>query len=145
MPNWVQNIIKLEGAPLLLEELLNFVQSDDTLFDLSKVIPMPTHITDWCSWRLKNWETKFNASDVEWQDTTIKFQTPGSAPLPVIAKLAELFPEIRFIHMWSDETVGQNTGEAIYCSATGEYSVIFFDECSKSAGSIYFDCWGELD
>jgi len=54
---------------------------------------------EWC---LKNWNTKWNACNVELNDNieegilTYYFDTAWTPPLPVIKKMSEMFPELKF-------------------------------------------------
>ncbi len=75
--------------------------------------------SSWYEWCVANWGTKWNAYDfekIEDEKNTIKFSTAWSAPHPVIAKLAELYPDIEIEHEWADEDIGFNCGKYIYRS-----------------------------
>ena len=55
----------------------------------------------WYSWRLDNWDTKWEASEVEFEcdDSeilTITFDTAWSPPEGVMTKLREKFPDVSF-------------------------------------------------
>ena len=55
----------------------------------------------WYSWRLDNWDTKWEASEVEFEcdDSeilTVTFDTAWSPPEGVITKLREKFPDVSF-------------------------------------------------
>lgn len=41
MPNYVKHIVNIKTTDVELEEILNFVKSDDRVFDFNKIIPMP--------------------------------------------------------------------------------------------------------
>lgn len=50
----------------------------------------------WYKWRIKHWETKWNASEAsskleENGDISIRFQTPWAAPIPVIMALSKKY------------------------------------------------------
>jgi hypothetical protein len=98
----------------------------------------------WYGWRIKHWQTKWNAYEVNVDEVegTIRFQTAWSAPLPVIEKLASLFPKVTIRHIWSDEGIGNNCGEVSYVEGKEEYSYIPYDE-SNEAFKLYVECWGE--
>ena len=73
----------------------------------------------WYEWSITNWGTKWNAYG--YQEGTdysacdeLTFQTAWSAPLPILRKLTEMFPEIVFKHRWADEDIGMNCGERCY-------------------------------
>ena len=68
----------------------------------------------WYSWCTQNWGTKWNAYDFNYSDGTLSFHTAWSAPIPVLRKLAELYPEIGITHEWADEDIGHNCGHYDY-------------------------------
>jgi hypothetical protein len=41
MPNWVECELIVSGEPDRLKEFINFVKSDETVFDFNKIVPMP--------------------------------------------------------------------------------------------------------
>ena len=75
-------------------------------------------VTSWYDWRIKNWGTKWNAygyeGGVQFDGKSLRFQTAWSPPEPIIAKLAEMYPDLDFTHQWADEDIGQNCGEVEY-------------------------------
>ena len=68
----------------------------------------------WYSWCTCNWGTKWNAYDFNYSEGSLSFHTAWSAPLPVLRKLAELYPEIGITHEWADEDIGHNCGRNVY-------------------------------
>ena len=84
-------------------------------------------VTSWYDWRIKNWGTKWNAygyeGGVQFDGKSLRFQTAWSPPEPIIAKLAEMYPDLDFTHQWADEDIGQNCGEDEYHNGSlcGEY------------------------
>ena len=110
MPNWVYNHIEVNN-----ERAIDFMRSDERDFDFEKIIPMPTEEKDnWYDWRINNWGTKWNASEVEVDGTSVTFETAWSAPNEVTAALAHRFPQQLIRHTWYDEDLGSNFGEEIY-------------------------------
>jgi len=101
---------------------------------------------DWYSWCVANWNTKWNAMDVEFYEyvNKIRFQTAWSAPVPVIEKLSALFPDITIHYLWSDEDMGANCGEMFYYANDGKAET-FVENFSSEAYSIFVECWGESD
>lgn len=70
----------------------------------------------WYEWCCKNWGTKWNAcgydENTDYSDSDfIWFQTAWSAPVPVIQKLSEMYPNIELTLEFADEDLGQNCGE----------------------------------
>lgn len=83
----------------------------------------------WYDWRIGNWGTKWNAygfDDQPSRNGTLRFDTAWSAPHPVIAKLAELYPDIEIEHEWADEDIGFNCGR--YAYRDGERYEEYFPE-----------------
>lgn len=84
-------------------------------------------VTSWYDWRIKNWGTKWNAygyeGGVQFDGKSLRFQTAWSPPEPIIAKLAEMYPDLDFTHQWADEDIGYNCGEVEYHNGTpdGEF------------------------
>lgn len=67
----------------------------------------------WYEWAINNWGTKWGACGYEHgriADNKFVFQTAWNPPHPIMTKLSEMFPTIRFIHDWADEDFGQNCG-----------------------------------
>ena len=92
----------------------------------------------WYEWSIKNWGTKWNAyaldtyeNGVTDDNPTLSFQTAWSAPHPILAKLAEMYPEVSFEHTWADEDIGQNCGQATY--KNGECTGRFYPEGAVAA------------
>lgn len=70
----------------------------------------------WYEWCNDNWNTKWNAcgydENTDYSDSDfIWFQTAWSAPVPVIQKLSEMYPNIELTLEFADEDLGQNCGE----------------------------------
>ena len=99
--------------------------------------------TTWYDWCIKNWGTKWNAyENVQIDPDTIMFETAWSAPEPVIAQLAKMYPDAEIEHWWADEDTGSNDGYAKYSG--GELAdVIYYESCSNEAYATYVRCWGE--
>ena len=71
-----------------------------------------TGYTDRYSWCNKNWGTKWNVSNLHFNDhATFTFDTAWSTPYPVIQKLSEQFPNVLFKVEYADEDIGSNCGE----------------------------------
>lgn len=68
--------------------------------------PMP----DWYEWRLENWGTKWDVTEVEVSTTnstlTYEFDTAWAPPTPVIQKLSALFPDVRITLHYNEPGMG---------------------------------------
>jgi hypothetical protein len=99
--------------------------------------------TDWYGWAVAHWGTKWNAMDVVMTDPdhTLSFQTAWAAPIPVIRKLAAMFPDSTITHMWADEDIGTNCGWMRYANGVRQEEYLATPHSSE-AYKIYETCWG---
>lgn len=114
-------------------EELNITEKDENLYlrqhpeinrdvwNLGKAAYMNEYLygaQTWYEWSIENWGTKWNSygygETIDNWDEGISFETAWSAPNPVIAKLAFLYPNIRIDHAWADEDIGENCGMCTY-------------------------------
>ena len=70
--------------------------------------------TTWYEWRIKNWGTKWNSYSNHLFENQLSFQTAWSAPHPIVARLSEMFPDVKMKHEWADEDLGHNLGYKVY-------------------------------
>ncbi len=75
--------------------------------------------TTWYEWSIKNWGTKWNAygysEGVNYSEADELYcQTAWSAPHPIINRLSQMYPNIKFTHEWADEDISNNCGRAVY-------------------------------
>lgn len=152
MPNHVTNRIKITGDPDTVKHILNKIKSDEFrvgTVDFEKIIPMPENIfrgnlglrerklygkNNWYDWSVANWGTKWNAygfyPNINYsKEKEIRFLTAWSAPHPVIEKLAEMFPSVKFEHKWADEDIRMNCGRRVYYD--GERIEEYYPESEK--------------
>lgn len=69
------------------------------------------------------------------------FNTAWSRAMPVIQKLAENFPDIKFEYCWADEDLGVNTGTAEFENGEIIHDE-FFEPQSKEAYELAAELWG---
>lgn len=99
--------------------------------------------TTWYDWCIKHWGTKWNSyENIQIDADTITFNTAWEAPVPIIAKLAEMYPEAEIEHWWADEDIGSNDGYAKYHDGKADM-FINYAPGSQEAYSTYVLCWGE--
>lgn len=62
---------------------------------------------DWYTWRCAHWGTKWDASDIEYdeEEQTVRFDTAWAPPEPVLAKIQEDFPDAKF-NIYAEEESG---------------------------------------
>ena len=100
MPNWCENEVTISGQKEDLEKITALIWNDSNKFDFNKITKMPKDESDWYSWCLVNWGTKWNSHDVELcynGKRTLKyiFMTAWTPPIPVIRRISEKFPNVR--------------------------------------------------
>lgn len=101
----------------------------------------------WYEWACNNWGTKWNAGGYD-QNTDYSnveklwFQTAWSAPHPILQKLSEQYPDIKFTHEWADEDLGVNCGRREYFG--GECVETYYPQDGKEALEFAAEMW-ELD
>lgn len=94
--------------------------------------------TDWYSWRIANWGTKWNAYEiVKDGDNTIFFQTAWNGVPKLIRKLASMFPDVTIKYDFADEDAGYNVGSFIMKGYEVENNSPADD--SAEAWSLVFD------
>ena len=97
----------------------------------------------WYDWCIKHWGTKWNAMNSKKIATDMLcFDTAWSAPEPVIAQLAKMYPKTEIEHWWADENLGCNSGYTKY-EGGEEKEIVYHENNSYEAFATYVFCWGE--
>lgn len=97
MPNYCYNTLEIHAADEAIARIHRYIRSSESDFDFENVLPIPAEEKDnWYHWCCKNWGTKWNAMEVGADFGIVTFSTAWAPCSPVIAKLAELFPEAEF-------------------------------------------------
>jgi hypothetical protein len=118
MPNWCENEVTFSGNEEKVQKIKDFVKGKESDFCFEEIVPMPKQIKDttapsnlspeeskklkdlygfdnWYDWCNENWDTKWNASDVEMEDQDDRviyyFLTAWCPPSGIYAKLCQLF------------------------------------------------------
>ena len=135
MPNHITNIVAVSGDESRVQSMLKEIQTDEYgvgSVDFNKIIPVPDDV-DSHYWRIANWGTKWNSygytADTGFKDGKLTFLTAWSAPHPVLEKLSEMYPDIKFKHEWADEDIGMNCGRYVYFD--GERIEEYYPESSR--------------
>lgn len=92
----------------------NFIRPDESTWPMYFAPAGGTafkHPDNWYSWNYKNWGTKWDAYDTSLTevyegDRYVNyhyFTTANDAPMPVLEKMMELFPTLRFQLDWENE------------------------------------------
>lgn len=81
----------------------------------------------WYKWRTRNWGTKWNAygyeGGVQFDGKSLRFQTAGSPPKPIVTKLSEMYPDLDFTHQWADEDIGHVRYADLYEKVDGKWYI----------------------
>lgn len=96
----------------------------------------------WYEWSIKHWGTKWNAFyPTPADENTLSFCTAWASPIPIVDKLAEMFPSLEFEHRWADENYGCNLGRSIYKNGkfVDGYSP---EECTEEAYEFAASVYG---
>lgn len=189
MPNWCNNTLQIRGSAENLEKIKNQVkkpyiwkgktlkQDPDTqkwdlvdvteeatpLFAFQNIIPQPefTGDEDWYSWRLKNWDTKWDASEVtsflSQTQLNYSFDTAWSPPMKVYYELSRQYPDVCLVVKYEEPGMGFmgvhiiKNGEDINSHYTEEMSHLTYimqgEECycesldwEEGEEAPFFDC-----
>lgn len=137
MPNWVFNSVGVTGTPEQIDAFLEnakkptpFCANDDHQreFNFHSFITPPADKVDeylgrsgfidgkivgdgefnWYQWNNANWDTKWNACDVQIDrfsptGVTVRFDTAWSPPMPIFKALGEQFPHLDFDIEYEEE------------------------------------------
>ena len=123
MPNHCSNRIEISGEPKDVKIVKKFLKSEERIFDINNIRPMPKELEDtnsptrepdsfesrrlrklygvdnWYEWTKNKWGTKWNSYNIEIDNEddefiVYKFDTAWSPPEPVIFALRNKFPDV---------------------------------------------------
>ena len=121
----------VKDSPIVTEELIEAYKRE------TRRQRIQYGVVGWYDWHCRFWGTKWNAYDVTRDGNQFTFYTAWSAPLPVIRKLAEIFPDIEIVLTYADEDYGYNCGH--YTFYEGRESSYLPIEGSDEAMELYFE------
>lgn len=133
MPNYCNGSLFVECAQSVFEQIKKYVQSEESVFDFHKIIPIPDHEKNPYDWSIENWGTKWNAINVTICDDGFSFETAWSPCSPVIAALARKFPEASVRYTYSESGCGfcgveeYRNGKKVYC-LEGDYNEYYLED-----------------
>ena len=125
MPNWCKNTLTISGDSRKIEILLEAAKKSNSdqregRYDIGFLYPMPFPLdnvsdspenTNWYDWRISHWGTKWSPTiqgeqfdhfleeykkGNYFETVTESFGSAWSPPTGLIARIAELFPELSF-------------------------------------------------
>lgn len=139
MANHIQNILQCDG--MNIQNFCKSVSSSDSILDFTKILPLADNTS--LEEKIRRWGTKENAIGAVFheEDGSFSFQTLNAAPLPVIERLSEQFPDGTFTMRWADEG-GENCGEIAYRNGCEQYSFYPADG-TRWQEELYELCWGQ--
>ena len=129
-----------KDSPIVTEEMLN------EYIDATQQQMLKYGVVGWYDWGCRYWGTKWNAcetaceiNECEYGSVAVfTFETAWAAPLPVIERLAAIFPDIAFELTYADEDYGYNCGRFNY--RDGEQSLSYLPTGgSDEAMELYFE------
>ena len=101
MPEELDDYSERSLDKLSIEEQMLFLKENDG-------------IDNWYDWRVKNWDTKWNASEtVVLNKKKVMFDTAWSAPFKIFRKLSEMY-HTKVVVRYADEGIIENSGKVIY-------------------------------
>jgi len=119
MPNWCENKVIVNGDNVELSNMVNFIGDDNSLIIFNKIIPVSPEEFDTEKghyFRIGYWGTKWEPEvfEIEILDhkITMLFDTAWSPSLGITEKLSELYPTLKFVHLY--EVVGEQSGMNIW-------------------------------
>lgn len=140
MASYVQNVLIVDGD--CIPAVCQFVRHGENIFDFNSIVPLPAGCMT-PEGRIKYWGTKGNAINAVFheEDGSFSFRTLNTAPVLVMERLAERFPDCMFTFRWADEG-GGNCGEILY--ERGHESYDFYpDDGTVGQEELYQQCWGQ--
>lgn len=144
MPNWSFNYLQVIGDKKEVAKFKEEIKGKDTALDFEKSVPMPENIyrgdlgteeeekygkeNCWYEWSIKNWGTKWNASEAEIIETEgeeliYKFETAWSPPVQWLISTSKKYPKLRFAMNYDEESEAFN-GKIFV--ENGEYHDTYF-------------------
>jgi hypothetical protein len=102
MANWCDNTLTVKPEDVLTDILTQYVRkhnkTKESLFDFEKIIPIS--VSDrgekWHKECLEKWGTKWCPNDIMCDGISLSFTTAWTPPIPIIRKLASLYPSAQF-------------------------------------------------
>lgn len=96
--------------------------------------------TTWYEWCIKMWGTKWNASESYIESpTSISFNTAWGAAIPVLKKLAQMYPDVKIELKFADEDIGSNCGRVTF---KGDSCDEEYFEYGEESVRFACDLWG---
>lgn len=143
-PMTIEERRQFEDRITLTEQAIAMKDGATLLYNLSHY-----QATTWYDWRVENWGTKWGAYNQSSRTADHSqegvgcyiFNTAWTPPIPVIRRLATIFPDITFKWRWADENYGHNLGEARFINGTVVWEKQI-EEGTREAIAFAREIWG---
>lgn len=103
MPNWCENILRVNGPKKYINMFYKATKSDNATSDFrfDTVIKKPKYTTDETGWNIKVLGCKWDVINSECmlkEDNTLayEFATPWSPPIQGVTEVSSMFPDLTF-------------------------------------------------
>ena len=113
MPNWCTNELIIRGQVEEMDKWRVALANNESLeptLDFGKIVPEPRweeDSDDWYQWRIDNWGTKWNASEVDTfndlEEIQYNFSTAWGPPMEFLETAAKKFPNLYFEMAYYEE------------------------------------------
>ncbi len=140
---WLEKKVELSSIVYSPHPVGGFITSDGWWFEKEKPEVCPAKefegydgYSSWYEWCIKNWGTKWNASDPYAEDGRFSFNTAWSAPVELFVEFSKKFPDVEFTYTYADEDTGNNCGEGTIVN--GENMVEEYEGGSNEAYELAF-------
>jgi hypothetical protein len=146
MPNWCSNRAVITGPAPVIREIIEVLNQDDSPL-LNWMVPRPEAEEDWYNWNINNWGTKWDISDIyfenQMEEDSIEFSfcSAWSPPIEAFENWAISDGRVQFrLEYW--EPGAGFVGSHEY---DGEYIDQNYVDCNSDRNEykrIASDVWG---
>jgi hypothetical protein len=118
MPNWCSNRATITGPAPVIQEIVEILNRDDSPL-LNWMVPEPKDNASWYDWRVNNWGTKWDISDVYFEhnaeEDSIEFSfcSAWAPPVDAFRTWAEADGRVQFNLEYWEPGIGF-LGSAMY-------------------------------
>lgn len=154
MPNYVINVIEIDGPEKRIRELNEFIQLDRVglgSIDFNRIMPVPKDFPDMRSqmeWQISNWGTKWNADSLNPETgnptSVIRFKTAWGGVPRLVTKLSFLYPDLELEYRYASEDIGVELGHYLF-RGNGVRDILKekgIKEQTKAAVGFSAELWG---
>jgi hypothetical protein len=108
MPNWCENTLTVKPENVMEDILTLYVRKDEksknNFFDFEKITPISSldENENWYNECIEKWGTKWCPEIIMCQGGYMSFSTAWTPPIPIVRKLATLYPSAQFTLEYSE-------------------------------------------